>query len=111
MQPFERSLPVLGQTLHLRASGVPPSSFFVGVYEFAVAPGVQFGCGCMLGVNGSAAGLQFVPGTTTARDWLLPILPLSALHGLAIDVQGVVVGTAQPCFAMTTTRGTVVPGW
>jgi hypothetical protein len=111
LQPFERSLPVLGQTLHLRASGVPVTSFFVGVYEFAGSAATQLGCSCMLGVNGVAAGLQFVPGTTTARDWLLPVAPLPALHGLAIDVQGIVVGTTQPCFAMTTSRGTITPGW
>ena len=109
--PFERSLPVLGQTLHLQAEHVPPTSFFVGVYEFPQSVSIPLGCNCTLEVSGSQSGLQFVPGTNTLRDWQLAIPPLSALHSVALDVQGVVVGNAQPCFAMTTSRLTFVFGW
>src|SRR5262245_35336582 len=108
---FERSLPVLGQPLHLRATGVPPGSFFVGVCDPPPQPQVPLGCQCMLGVSGVAGVLQFVPGTTTVRDWFVPIPPSPALYRVPFLTQGVVVHPSQPCLVMTTQLGQAVPGW
>jgi len=108
--PFERSLPILGQVFHLRSVGMAPTALFFGVYELSTQPSAPLGCGCVLGVNGVGAGVQFVAGGMQ-RDWLLPIANVPALNGVAIDVQGVLLDAAAPCFVMTTQRGTLVPGW
>lgn len=111
LDPVERSAPVLGQTLHLRATQVPPGSLFIGVYEFPQNTTADIGCNCTLAVSGVQAGLQFVPGNTTVRDWLLPIAAMPALYGVSIAGQGIAVSGTQPCLLMTTTLVTFVLGW
>lgn len=108
---YQRSLPLLGQSLHLRATGVGPASLFVGAYELSAMSHAPLGCGCWLMLDGTAAGTQFVPGTTTVRDWLLPIAASPALVGVSIDVQGFHLDPAAACWLMSTQRGTLVPGW
>jgi hypothetical protein len=110
LSAYQRSLPILGQALHLRATGVLPGSVFVGAYELATLTATQIGCGCWLVLTGVGTGLQFVPGATTVRDWFLPIAANPSLVGVAIDVQGFQVDPTAPCFVMTTQRGTLVPG-
>ncbi len=107
----QRSLPILGQPLHLRATGLLPTAWLVGVFELSTQPVVPMGCSCNQGVTGVGAGFVLVPGTGPSRDWFLPILPLPLLHGVPIDVQGFHVDAAAPCYVMGTQRGTLVPGW
>lgn len=106
LSPYQRSLPALGQVLHMRATQVPPSSLFVGVYEFPTSFALEISCGCWLEVEGVESGFDFVPGSTTERDWYLAIPPMPILQGLLMEAQGMVVGSAQPCFVMTTPRST-----
>lgn len=108
---FQRSLPILGQSLHLRATGMSSTALFFGVAELSTLFVLPIGCSCMLGVTGVGAVAQFVPGTGGQRNWFLPIANVPALNGVAIDVQGVLLDPSAPCFAMTTQRGMLVPGW
>jgi hypothetical protein len=110
LDSYQRSLPVLGQTMHLRAAGVPTTSLCFGVYEFSTLPFGSLGCGCVLGVTGVGAGVMFVPGSATLRDWFLPIAAAPALAGVAVDVQGITLDAAAPCFVMSTQRLTLVLG-
>lgn len=110
LSPFERSLPILGQVFAMRASGLSPGTLFFGAYELSsTLATVPLGCGCSLGLTGTATGVQYVAGTGGVRDWLLPIANDPALNGVPVDAQGIVLG-ATPCFLMTTQRGTFRPG-
>lgn len=110
LDAFERSLPILGQAMVLRARGLLPTALLFGAFELSSQPTFPLGCGCQLGLNGIATGVQFVPGTTSARLWSLPIANDPALYGAAIDVQGIVLDPASVCFVTSTQRGTIVCG-
>lgn len=108
---YQRSLPVLGQTLHLTVSGALTNSLLVGAMELAGGSGVyDLGCGCLLALTGSGTHVAFVPGSGFVRNWLLPIPNVQALVGVPIDLQPVMVDPAAPCFLMTSPRGTLVAG-
>ncbi|HEX5054087.1 MAG TPA: kelch repeat-containing protein [Planctomycetota bacterium] len=111
LDAYQRSLPILGQDLHLRASGMQPNSAFLGVYELATNFSLQVACGCFLGVTGVGAGMQFVPGVGSHRDWLLPIANDVMLIGLSFDVQGIVLDPTNACWLAMTQRGTLTPGY
>ena len=111
LESVQRSLPILGQTMHMRFKGVPASSLMFGAFELSANPGLTpIGCGCQFALTGTGMVLQHVPLTAGNRDWLLPVANYPALIGVPIDVQGLVFNTINPCFIMTTQRGTLVPG-
>lgn len=112
LEEVDRDLPILGETLHLRSSGVLASSLFVGALELAGSPSFGLiGCDCTLALSGTGTALVYVPGSGILRDWFLPIPLDPVLDGVAIDAQGVLVDAAAPCFVMTTTRSTLTLGW
>lgn len=108
----QRALPIIGQTFHLRASGLLPTSLLVGGFELS-SGGLWLGtgCSCQLVLTGIGTVPQFVPGTGSTRDWFLAIPNLPALLGVPIDAQGVVVDLGAPCWLMTTQAGRIVPGF
>jgi hypothetical protein len=108
---FRRSLPHIGQNFQLRATGALPSTLCVGAYELSTSTMIPWTCGCMIGLFGVGTGLQFVPGTTSERNWSLPIAPSPLLNGVAIDVQAFFVDPALPCLIMTTQRGKLTAGF
>lgn len=108
----DRSLPILGEVLHMRVAGVPASSPLFGVFEFTppVQPSVPIGCSCSLALSGVGAIAQPIPTVPGPRDWLLPIADDPGLFGVSVSVQGIVLDGANPCLVMTTQSGRIVPG-
>ena len=109
---WQRSLPILGQTFHLRVNGAPPTSFVVGAVELAspfpiYAP---LGCGCATTLLGIDVVTMLVTGGPGPRDWLLPIVNGPQLLGAALAAQAFVVDGANPCWLMTTQAGELICG-
>ena len=112
MFPALRSLPILGASMVLRTIGVLPNSVFVGAFELAANPPLTpLGCECTLALTGVGTFTVVVPGTGSERDWVVPIPNAPWLNGLPVDVQGVLLDPAAPCWLMTSTRNTLWPGW
>lgn len=108
---YQRSLPVLGQTLHLTVTGALTNSLLVGAMELAGGAGLyDLGCGCQLALTGLGTHVEFVPGSGFVRTWSIPIPNMQALVGVPIDVQPILVDAMAPCFLMTSPRGTLVAG-
>jgi len=113
LDAHERSLPILGQSLHLRAHGVPQASLMFGAVELAglKVPAVPIGCGCTITLAGVNPILSLVPFAGGPRDWFLPIANIPALVGVPIDVQALVVNNNNPCWLMSSQGGRLVPGF
>lgn len=113
LTPVARSLPVLGQTMRMRVRGLPVNSLAFGGFELqgpGGAPTVPLGCGCMFGLSGPGAAIQFLPRTGQVADWHLPIANAAVLWGLAIDAQAMVLDPAGACFLLTTERAMLTIG-
>lgn len=112
LAPFERSLPIVGETFHMRVIGVPPASLLLGAYELEIpgVPMISIGCGCMLTLLGSFSVVEFLPYSGGPRDWWLPIANVPALVGASIAIQAFVVDNANPCWLMSTQSGRMTPG-
>lgn len=110
---FARSLPVLGQTMRMRVSGLPANSLAFGGFELPGPGGrsaVAIGCGCLFGLSGAGVATQFLPRTGPFADWHLPIANLPVLWGQSIDAQGLVLDPAGACLLLTTERALLTIG-
>ncbi len=108
-----RCVPVLGQTMQMRVTGLSTSSLVFGGFELhgPVNPvPVLLGCGCTLGLSGSRTAMQFVPHNGPFADWHLPIANFAALWGLAVDAQAFVLDPTAPCFVLATERAMLTIG-
>lgn len=117
MQPIsliqhQRSLPILGHSMHMRVTGLPQASILVGAYEFEIpnTPSIPIGCGCLANLAGAATVVELLPYVGGPRDWLLPIANIPALVGVSIAVQGFAVNSASACWLVSSQRGRLVPG-
>lgn len=112
LRQHQRSLPILGQSMHMRVTGLPQASILLGAYEFEVpnTPSIAIGCGCQAALFGAATIVDLLPYAGGPRDWLLPIANIPALVGVPIAAQGFAVNSASACWLVTTQRARLVPG-
>lgn len=106
----ERSLPILGEDIHLRVIGVPPASLLLGAYELTSPAYYPLGCGCTATLSGVETIVEFLPYAGGTRDWYLAVANFPALVGASVELQGFVVDPANPCWLMTTQSARLTPG-
>jgi len=107
----DRSLPVLGGTLHTRISGATVNGLLIAGLDYPSGTLVPTGCGCTIELTMSMVTL-FIPNNGGTGDWLLPIVTNPALFNIALDMQVFLFDSSLSCGSLPpgTNRGRAVIG-
>lgn len=110
LRPFERDLPIIGETMNMVAVGMLPTSLAVGGLEVPTVGPTPFGCGCTIGLSGTNTIGVLLTGAGNTRLWSFSIPNDASLSGLQLDAQAVIVEPTINCWLSTTQRGTLTLG-
>ena len=110
LRPFERDIPIIGETMSMVAIGMLPTSLAVGGLELPTVGPTPFGCGCTIGLSGTNTVGVLLTGTGNTRQWSFSIPNDPSLSGLQLDAQAIIVEPTIGCWLSTTQRGTLTLG-